>query len=74
VSVAEIKHELSRLTDAERIDLLEAVWASLDHKDEVESPAWHEAELRLREEEIASKKAKFIPWEEAKADILRRTS
>jgi putative addiction module component (TIGR02574 family) len=74
VSVAEIKEELSRLTDAERIDLLEAVWASLDNKDDVESPAWHEAELRLREEEIASGKAKFVPWEEAKAEILRRTS
>jgi putative addiction module component (TIGR02574 family) len=74
VSVAEIKQELSRLTDAERIDLLEAVWASLDNKDEVESPAWHEAELRLREEEIASGKAKFIPWEEAKEEILHRTS
>jgi putative addiction module component (TIGR02574 family) len=74
MSVAEIKQELSRLTDAERIDLLEAVWASLDNKDEVESPAWHEAELRLREEEIASGKAKFIPWEEAKEEILRRTS
>ena len=73
MSVAEMKQELSRLTNAERIDLLEAVWASLDNKDDIESPAWHEAELRLREEEIASGKAKFMPWEEAKAEILRRT-
>jgi len=74
MSVAEMKQELVRLTDAERIELLEAVWASLDNKDDLEPPAWHEAELRFREEEIVTGKAKSISWEEAKADILRRTS
>ena len=65
--------ELSSLTSAERIELMNAIWASLDNKDEIESPSWHSDELRLREEEIASGKAKFIPWEEAKAEIRRRT-
>jgi putative addiction module component (TIGR02574 family) len=74
MSVAEMKQELSRLTNAERLELMNAIWASLDNKDDVESPAWHEAELRLREEEIASGKTKFTPWEEAKTEILRRTS
>lgn len=74
MSVAEIKRELVRLTDAERLDLIEAIWESLDDKDEIPSPDWHEKELRLREEEIASGKAKFIKWEDAKADIVRRTS
>lgn len=74
MSVAEIKQELTRLTNAERIELLEVIWASLENKGELESPAWHDEELRRREQEIASGVAKFIPWEEAKADILRRTS
>ena len=74
MSVAEIKQELTRLTDAERMELLDAIWASLDNKEQVESPAWHEEELRRREQEIASGEAKFINWEEAKTDILRRTS
>lgn len=71
MSVAEIKQELSRLTIAERLDLL---WGSLDNQDEVVSPPWHEEELRRREQEIVSGVAKFVPWEEAKVDILRRTS
>ena len=71
MSIAEIKEALSRLSISERLDLL---WGSLENKDEVESPAWHEAELRRREQEIASGEVKFVPWEEAKADILRRTS
>ena len=71
MSIAEIKAELSRLSVSQRLELL---WESTDNKDGVESPPWHAEELRVREQEIASGKAKFVPWEEAKADILRRTS
>jgi hypothetical protein len=38
------------------------------------SPAWHEKELRNREQDLESGKSKFIDWEKAKADIRRRTS
>lgn len=74
MSVAEIKQELVRLTDAERLDLVEAIWASLEKKADIPSPAWHETELIRRSEEVASGKAEFLPWEEAKDEILRRTS
>ena len=75
MSIAEIKEEITRLTSAERIELMNALWDSLDAQDqEIESPAWHKEELRTREEEIASGKAQFLTWEDAKADILRRTS
>lgn len=70
MSVAEIKEELVRLTSAERVELLEAIWDSLEVKDqEIESPPSHERELESREKEIAKGAAKFIPWEEAKAQI-----
>jgi len=71
MSITEIKQELSRLSLSQRLELL---WASVENKDEVESPAWHGEELRRREQEIAAGEAKFVPWEEAKADIIRRTS
>jgi hypothetical protein len=71
MSIAEIKQELSRLSLSQRLELL---WESVEDKDEIESPAWHGEELRVREQEIASGEAKFVPWEEAKADIIRRTS
>ena len=74
MSVTEFQNELTRLSNAERLKLLEVIWASIEDKDALESPAWHKEELRLREEEITSGETKFVPWEEAKADILRRTS
>lgn len=74
MSVTEIKQELTRLTNAERLELLGTIWETLDNKDEIPSPDWHEKELRLREEEVAGGKAKFVKWEDAKADIVRRTS
>ena len=54
---------------------MESLWQSLSSKAEaLESPAWHENELRERERDIESGKSKFIDWEKAKADIRRRTS
>ena len=41
MGVAELKQELTRLTNAERLQLLEAIWDSLEDKDEMESPEWH---------------------------------
>ncbi len=75
MSVAEIKEELSRLTSAERVELMNVIWDSLDAKaQENESPAWHEEELRRRSEEVASGKAEFTKWEDAQSEVLRRTS
>jgi putative addiction module component (TIGR02574 family) len=64
---------LDKLTVAEKVALIEQLWASLDEA-QIESPAWHAEVLREREEKIASGQAKFIPWEQAKTDILRETS
>jgi putative addiction module component (TIGR02574 family) len=67
MSVSEIKQELSQLTNAERIELLNAVWESIENKDEeIESPAWHGEVLAQREAEIASGEAKFLSLDELK--------
>ena len=67
MSVGEIKQELSRLTNAERIELLNAIWESIENKDEeIESPAWHGEVLAQREAEIASGEAKFLSLDELK--------
>ena len=58
----------------EKLQTMEALWQSLSAEPAaVESPAWHEQELRERERKIASGETRFIDWEEAKADIRRRT-
>jgi Putative addiction module component. len=52
-----------------------SAWQSLSaDPGAVESPAWHEKELRERERNIESGESKFVEWEKAKADIRRRTS
>jgi hypothetical protein len=63
------------MTVEEKLQTMEALWESLSsNPGAVESPAWHEEELREREEKIASGESRFINWEDAKADIHRRTS
>jgi hypothetical protein len=66
---------LDKMTAEEKVRTMESLWQSLSgNPDAVESPAWHEEELRVRESKIESGKAKFIDWETAKSDIRRQTS
>jgi Putative addiction module component len=66
---------LNEMTVEEKVQTMESLWESLSaNPAAVESPAWHEEELRVRENKIASGEAKYIDWEKAKADIRRKTS
>lgn len=66
---------LDEMSIEEKLQTMEALWENLSvDPTAIESPAWHEEVLRERESRIASGEAKFIDWEKAKADILRRTS
>lgn len=61
---------LDEMTVAEKLQLMEAIWDDLTRHDEaVESPEWHRDVLAERERRIESGEARFILWEEAKADI-----
>ena len=74
-TVEEIRTAIPKLSVQEKLQAMEALWQSLSSKPEaIESPAWHEKELRARERDIESGKSKFIDWEKAKTDIRRRTS
>ncbi len=66
---------LDEMTVEDKLQTMEALWESLSADPAtIESPVWHEEELRERERKIASGEARFIDWEKAKADIRRRTS
>jgi putative addiction module component (TIGR02574 family) len=74
-TVEEIRTAIPKLSVAEKLQAMEALWQGLSSKPKaVESPAWHEKELREREKDVESEKSKFIDWEKAKADIRRRSS
>lgn len=66
---------LNEMSVEEKLQTMEVLWENLSADPAtIESPAWHEDELRDRESRIASGEAKFVDWEEAKADFRRRTS
>lgn len=66
---------LNEMSVEEKLQTMELLWENLSADPaSIESPAWHEEELRERERKIASGETKFIDWEEAKTDIRRRTS
>ena len=66
---------LNEMSVEEKINAMETIWENLSANPEaIESPAWHEEELRVREARIESGEAKFVDWEKAKAEIRRQTS
>ena len=63
---------LSKLTFAQKLDLMEAIWEDLaKHEKTLESPHWHEQVLKDREEALAAGKATVSGWEEAKDRIKK---
>ena len=59
--------ELKKMSTAERLQAMEALWDSLQYENgEIETPAWHETILQERKAKIASGAAKFITLAELK--------
>lgn len=66
---------LAELSFAEKLDLMETLWADLSHDEKkMKSPAWHEAVLKNREEAVAAGRAAASDWEQAKKRITKKTS
>ena len=66
---------LNEMSVEEKINAMEAIWENLSANPEaIESPAWHEEELRVREARVESGETKLVDWEKAKAEIRRQTS
>ena len=66
---------LDEMSLSEKLQVMEALWDDLSRNpDALESPEWHRDVLEERERRIASGEARFTDWEQAKADIRKRTS
>ena len=66
---------LSRLSLAEKLDLMETLWADLSRNEKVyQSPVWHESVLRDREKAFKSGKATVSEWGKAKEKIRKKFS
>jgi hypothetical protein len=66
---------LDRMTTAEKLRTMEALWADLSRDEEtLPSPAWHEDVLREREERVQAGQEAFVDWEAAKKQLRDRLS
>lgn len=66
---------LNEMSVEEKVNAMEAIWENLSANPEaIESPAWHEEELRVREARVESGETKLVDWEKAKVEIRRQTS
>ena len=66
---------LSQLSFAQKLDLMETLWADLTREGrKLKSPAWHETVLKDREEAFAAGIVTVSDWEQAKKRIRRKVS
>jgi putative addiction module component (TIGR02574 family) len=66
---------LSKLSVAQKLNLMEALWADLSRDEKkLKSPAWHEAVLKDREEAYEAGKVALSDWDQAKKRIRKRVS
>lgn len=64
------KIAISDLTVEERLELIEALWDSLEEKD-VPVPAWHMAELERRMQTFEQDKVRSVSWDVIRAELER---
>ncbi|OGL47231.1 MAG: hypothetical protein A2161_17530 [Candidatus Schekmanbacteria bacterium RBG_13_48_7] len=59
--------EIKKMSTAERLQAIEALWDSLlDKESEIKSPEWHQNILKDRKRKIKNGKAEFISLAELK--------
>ena len=66
---------LKEMTLEEKLAAMESLWEDLARSPEaVDSPAWHKEVLDERRQRVADGKARFVDWEQAKAEIRKKIS
>jgi len=65
-----IEEQVLQMPRPEKLRLMEALWTDLSHHDgDLESPAWHEVELRQTEERRSAGAEEAIDWATAKRTL-----
>lgn len=66
----DITIQLDKLTNEEKIQIMEAVWEDLcKNVENFKSPAWHQDILKDREQRVNSGESQFKDWDQAKKQI-----
>lgn len=65
---------LKTMSRAEKLRIMEEIWADLTQDDEsLDSPAWHKEALEEAERALKDGTATFSDWEDAKKRIRMKT-
>jgi hypothetical protein len=73
ISPVSVTLPLDRMTTAEKLNAMEALWENLTHNaDAFESPVWHGDILREREQRVAEGKETYMDWDAAKKELRDR--
>lgn len=67
---ATLTAELIAMSPAQKLEVIEALWESLDEPFQVPSPAWHLEELKRRAAAHREEEQQGTPWAEVKARLL----
>jgi putative addiction module component (TIGR02574 family) len=74
-AVKRVDLPIARLSLAQKLDLMETLWADLSRDEkQLESPAWHAAVLMDREKALKAGKVTVANWEQAKRSIRKKVS
>ncbi len=65
--------ELRLLSNSEKLRIIETLWADLSADEtSFESPAWHAAELKKTEADLAAGRVTSVDWDDAKKALRKR--
>jgi len=66
----DITIQLDKLTNEEKIQIMETVWEDLcKNAENFKSPDWHQGILQDREQQVNKGKSQFTDWDQAKKQI-----
>lgn len=64
---------IKQLSRKEKLQVMEAIWEDLSQEDHlVESPAWHESQLKETEQQVQAGTEQRFDWLEAKKELRKR--
>ena len=70
--MASVTLNIEQMTVEEKLAAMEALWQSLcRNEDDIPIPEWHKEILAERKREVESGEAKFLDWEDVKAELRK---
>ena len=73
-TLSEIEAAADQLPPAEKLRLMESLWAGLSRSDEWDSPAWHGEVLAETERRLKEGREEVLDWEDAKRKLRDETA